>query len=105
MLAQLEVFLNCAVPYLYNACNEEDFIFTSLEKLAQITDREEGQPSFDNIMRRSFYISKGTWEKYNEAYTSWMCRNVKSALKSISAYFLHIHGIQRIRFEITKKKK
>lgn len=54
MLAQLEAFLNCAIPHLYGGCRKEDFVFASLQKLAGITKRDGDRSGFDNIMRRSF---------------------------------------------------
>lgn len=104
MLAQLEVFLNCAIPHLYGGCRKEDFMFASLQKLAGITKRDGNNSGFDNIMRRSFWVSKEAYNKYLEMYTPWMCQNVQSALENISVYLLCKHGTDRIGFRITKKQ-
>lgn len=75
---------------------------------AQILEKVKGQmaplPSQAAYMKdlAGFYISTEIWEKYNKAYTPWLCRNVKSALESISDYLLSKHGKDRIRFAITK---
>lgn len=104
MLAQLEVFMNCAIPHLYGGCRKEDFVFASLQKLAGITKRDGDQSGFDNMMCRSFGVSKEAYSKYFEMYTPWMCQNVQSALKSISVYLLCKHGTDQIRFELTSPK-
>lgn len=105
MLAQLEVFLNCAIPHLYGGCRKEDFVFASLQKLASITKRDGDQSGFDNMMRRSFWVSKEAYSKYLEMYTPWMSQNVQSALESISVYLLCKHGTDRIRFRISRRNK
>ena len=104
ILALLEIFLNCAIPHLYGGCRKEDFVFASLQKLARITKRDGDQSDFDNIMRRSFWVSKEAYSKYLEMYTPWMSQNVQSALESISVYLLCKHGTDRIRFEIESKR-
>lgn len=103
MAEQLEVFLICAIPYLYYSCVEEDFAFSSLEKLARITKREGSRSTFEDMMRRSYYVSKDAYQKLCDKYTPWTSRNVMSALKSIAEYLLCRHRTDRIRFEITKK--
>jgi len=104
MLEQLEVFLTCAIPYLYHTCVKEDFVFGSLQKLARITKREGIHSTFEDMMRRSFYVSKEAYQNLCKKYTPWMCRNVISGLERISNYLLCKHGTDRIRFEITKKQ-
>lgn len=104
MLMQLEAFLGCAIPHLYHGCMETDFVFASLEKLANITDRERGQDGFDRLMRQSFYVSKEAWSNYDRVYTPWMCRNVKSALECVRVYLQCRHGADEIRFSIDKQK-
>ena len=103
MLVQLEAFLACAIPYLYHSYREVDFVFASLEKLAKITHREGGNSGFENMIRRSFYVSKDAYQQFSEKYTSWMCRNLISALESISVYLMCKHGTDRFRFEITQE--
>lgn len=104
VLEQLEVFLACAIPYLYHTCREEDFEFASLEKLAKVTKREGGSSTFEIMMHRSFYVSPGAYQSLREKYTVWMIRNVISGLEYISSYLFSKHGTNRIRFKITKKQ-
>ena len=78
-------------------------MFASLEKLARITKREGNRSTFEDMMRRSYHVSKDAYQKLCEKYTHWTSRNVMSALESISIYLLCKHGTDRIRFEITKK--
>ena len=104
VLEQLEVFLACAIPYLYHTCREEDFEFTSLEKLAKIMRREGNSSTFEDMMLRSFYVSHGAYQKLREKYTVWTIRNVISGLEYISDYLLTKHGTKQIRFVITKER-
>ena len=104
ILEQLEVFLSCAISYLYHTCREEDFEFASLEKLAKVTRREGSSSTFEMMMHRSFYVSPGAYQRLREKYNVWMVRNVISGLEYISGYLLSRHGTNRIRFKITKKQ-
>lgn len=104
VLEQLEVFLACAIPYLYHTCRKEDFEFGSLEKLAKITRREGRSSTFEDMMLRPFYVSHGAYQKLREKYTVWTIRNVISGLEYISDYLLSKHGTDRIRFVITKER-
>ena len=104
ILEQLEVFLACAIPYLYHTCRKEDFEFVSLEKLAKITRREENSSTFEIMMQRSIYVSHGAYQRLREKYTVWMIRNVMSGLEYISDYLLSKHGTKQIRFVITKER-
>jgi len=104
VLEQLEVFLACAIPYLYHTCREEDFEFASLEKLGKVTRREGSSSTFEIMMHRSFYVSPGAYQRLREKYTVWMVRNVISGLEYISGYLLSKHGTNRFRFKITKKQ-
>lgn len=104
MLEQLEVFLIFAIPYLYHSCIDDDFVFESLYKLARIIKREGSHSAFEDMMRRSYHVSKAAYQTLYEKYTPWMQRNIYSALESISTYLLCKHGTDRIRFEITKTR-
>ena len=104
MLAQLEVFLNCAIPYLYGGYRKDDFVFASCVKLAGITKREGSQSPFENTVHRSFWVSRDAYSNYLGMYTPWMSRNLQSALASISVYLMCKHGTNRIAFKILKKR-
>ena len=104
VLEQLEVFLACAIPYLYHTCRQEDFVFASLEKLAKITRRKGNSSAFEDMMHQSFYVSTGAYQRLREKYTIWMIRNVISGLEYISDYLMNKHGTDRVRFKITKKQ-
>lgn len=104
VLEQLEVFLACAIPYLYHTCREEDFEFASLEKLGNVTRREGSSSTFEIMMVQSIYVTPVAYKRLREKYTVWMVRNVISGLEYISGYLLSKHGTNRIRFKITKKQ-
>lgn len=104
MLAQLEAFLACAIPYLYGGYRKADFVLESLVKLAGITKREHGQSPFENMIRRSFWVTSNIYSDYREMYTPWMSQNLQSALESISMYLMCKHGTDRIAFKILKKR-
>lgn len=104
VLDQVRPFLSCAIPYLYHTCAKEDFTFESLVKLARITRREGSRSGFEDLMNRSFYVPKDAYRELRDQYTSWLCRNLISALESVSEYLKSKHGTDQIRFEITKKQ-
>ena len=98
------MFLSCAIPYLYHTCREEDFEFSSLEKLAKVTRREESSSTFEIMMVQSIYVTPVAYKRLRETYNVWMIRNVISGLEYISGYLLSKHGTNRIQFKITKKE-
>ena len=104
VLEQLEVFLACAIPYLYHTCVEEDFVFSSLEKLAKVTRREGSSSTFEIMMAQSIYVTPVAYKRLRETYNVWMVRNVISGLEYISSYLLSKHVTNRIRFKITKRQ-
>lgn len=101
-MEQLKAFLGCAIPYLWHKCEEEEFHLDSLVTLAGVTQRKDGRSTFDNMVRHSFYISKEELAQFDAAYTSWMSKNLTSALEALGEYLQERHGTSRVRFAITK---
>lgn len=102
-LEQLEAFLGCAIPYLQYGCREEEFNFDSLQKLAGASHRENGSSVLDNLLRNFIFIPKDNRMRFDAAYTSWMRRNVTTALQAIVEYLREKHKTDKIRFVIEKK--
>lgn len=103
MQSQLEVFLKCAVPYLFFGY-EKDFTMEALLKLAKVTQRVGSSSTFENMIRRSFRVSADDYAKFSGAYNEWFSRNIVSALEGITEYLAGKHGTHQIRFRILKRK-
>jgi hypothetical protein len=101
---QLEVFLNCAVPYLVQGSFNGQFSFESLEELALSAYHRDTTNSFDERMRRSFRITKDAYAAFQKANDFWLPRNVMSALGMILGYIHKHHGKRKITFRVPKGK-
>lgn len=103
-MAQLEAFLGCAIVYLRYECSADDFKFESLEKLADITNREQEKAPFDETVCRSFFVPKDKRLAYERVYTNWTRQNLLSALETILEYIWEHHGECDVCFQLPKGK-
>ena len=104
VMTQLEAFLHCALIYLRRECVPEDFAFESLEKLADVTDREQGDSPFDEAVCKSFFVPKDKKLAYERVYTNWFRQNLLSALETVLEYIWDHHGKCQVQFQVPAGK-
>ena len=100
-LPTLELFLECALVYLYEDSTDDDFCFASLEKLARTVQRVRNGSKFEQI---TCIKKQEIFRQFRQAYTMGTQRDLVIALQKIMEYLERYHKKVNIQFVLKNQK-
>lgn len=100
-LPTLELFLECALVYLYEDSTDDDFCFASLEKLARTVQRDRNGSKFEQI---TCIKKQEIFRQFRQAYTVSTQRDLVIALQKIMDYLESHHKKINIQFVLKNQK-
>ena len=100
VLPVLKVFLECTLEYLNANATDEEFSFSSLEKLARTVQHEDQSSKYEILVGGHNVES---FDRFCELYTITTQRDLVMALQRIMDYLESYYGRVHIQFVVNNK--